>query len=96
VTLCGDGSWGSSPCPRHDLTLDQGKGKSLVICGTGIEPIAQMEAILSQRDVGTIEKTWLGTTLGANSGPTIAVAVVAPAAVTAAKVAYIPTLWLNA
>ncbi len=61
----------------RDLALHQGAIESVVICGTGIESIAQMEAILSQRYKGTIEKTWLGPTLGVNTGPAIAVAVVA-------------------
>jgi DegV family protein with EDD domain len=60
----------------RDLALDQGRVESLVICGTGIEPIAQMEATLGQRYTGAIQKTWLGPTLGVNTGPAIAVAVV--------------------
>lgn len=56
--------------------LDQGSVERLVICSTGIEPIAQMEAILSQRYTGAVQKTWLGPTLGVNTGPAITVAVV--------------------
>lgn len=69
------------PRPRallrmRDLALGEGEVESLVLCGTSIESIAQVEAILSQRYKGAIEKTWLGPTLGVNTGPAIAVAVV--------------------
>src|SRR5262249_5781748 len=60
----------------RDLALHQGAVESLVVCGTGIEAIAQMEAILRQHYQAPIEKTWLGPTLGVNTGPAIAVAVV--------------------
>lgn len=61
----------------RDLALEQGEAQSLVICGTSIESISQMETILGQRYSGAIEKTWLGPTIGVNTGPAIAVAVVA-------------------
>jgi DegV family protein with EDD domain len=59
-----------------DLVLERGRVDSLVICGTGIEPISQMEALLGRRYAGTIQKTWLGPTLGVNTGPAIAIAAV--------------------
>jgi DegV family protein with EDD domain len=61
----------------RELALDQGEIESLIICGTSIEVIAQMEALLADRYGGTISKTWLGPTQGANTGPAIAIAVVA-------------------
>jgi len=60
----------------RDLALGEGEVESLVLCGTSIESIAQVEAILRQRYRGAIEKTWLGPTLGVNTGPATAIAVV--------------------
>jgi DegV family protein with EDD domain len=54
---------------RHDI-------ETLLLCGTSIEAIAQMENLLSERYNGLIQKTWLGPTLGANTGPAVAIAVV--------------------
>jgi len=51
--------------------------ETLLICGTSIEAIAEMEALLAQQYGGTIRKTWLGPVIGVNVGPAIAVAVVA-------------------
>jgi DegV family protein with EDD domain len=50
----------------------------LLICGNSIEAIAEMEALLAQHYAGVIRKTWLGPAIGANLGPAIAVALVAP------------------
>lgn len=60
----------------RELALGQGAIESLIMCGTSIESIAQMEALLAEAYDGTIKKTWLGPTQGANTGPAIAVAVV--------------------
>lgn len=49
----------------------------LLVCGTSIEAIAEMELLLAEHYSGTIRKTWLGPAIGANLGPAIAVAVVA-------------------
>jgi fatty acid-binding protein DegV len=51
--------------------------ESLLICGTSIESIAEMETLLTGKYEGMIRKTWLGPTIGANLGPAIAVALVA-------------------
>jgi hypothetical protein len=37
-----------------------------------------METLLARKYEGMIRKTWLGPTIGANLGPAIAVALVAP------------------
>ena len=50
----------------------------LLVCGTSIEAIAEMEMLLARNYAGAIRKTWLGPAIGANLGPAIAVAVVAP------------------
>jgi DegV family protein with EDD domain len=50
--------------------------ETVLICGTSIEAIGELEALLSQQYAGTIRKTWLGPSIGANVGPAIAVAVV--------------------
>jgi DegV family protein with EDD domain len=60
----------------RELALAGGGFESLLICGTSIESIAQLEALLSEQYPGTIQKTWLGPTLGANTGPGVAIAVV--------------------
>lgn len=54
------------------------QAESMMICGTSIESIAEMETIITQRYAGAIRKTWLGPTIGANLGPAIAVALVVP------------------
>ena len=50
--------------------------ETLLICGTSIESIAEMETLLAEQYAGTIQKTWLGPAIGTNLGPAIAVAVV--------------------
>jgi DegV family protein with EDD domain len=60
----------------RELSLQQGLPESLLICGTSIESIAQMETRLREQYNGLIQKTWLGPTLGANTGPAVAIAVV--------------------
>lgn len=54
----------------------RGEIETLLVCGTSIESIAEMEALLAERYPGIIQKTWLGPAIGANLGPAIAVAVV--------------------
>ncbi len=51
--------------------------ETLLVCGTGIEAIAEMELLLAEHYAGTITKTWLGPAIGANLGPAVAVAAVA-------------------
>ncbi len=60
----------------RELAQAVGPIEMLLICGTSIESIAQFEAILAEQYQGTIQKTWLGATNGANIGPCVAVAVV--------------------
>jgi len=60
----------------RDLAFANGTPESLLICGSGIETIAELENVLAERYNGTIQKTWLGPTLGANTGPVLALAVV--------------------
>lgn len=62
----------------RDVGQAAGAIESLIICGTSIESIAEMEAILVEQEhyKGPIQKTWLGPTIGANLGPAIAVALV--------------------
>jgi DegV family protein with EDD domain len=61
----------------RELALDHAGIETLLICGTSIESISQMELLLREGFQGAIQKTWLGPTLGANTGPGVAVAVVA-------------------
>jgi DegV family protein with EDD domain len=52
--------------------------ETLLVCGTSIEAIAEMEMLLAEHYTGAMRKTWLGPAIGANLGPAVAVAVVAP------------------
>jgi DegV family protein with EDD domain len=61
---------------RELMLSSGGTIDSLLVCGTSIESIAQMEVLLSEWYPGAIQKTWLGPTLGANTGPAVAAAVV--------------------
>jgi DegV family protein with EDD domain len=60
----------------RELAYAAGAIESLLICGTSIESISEMEALLAEQYAGAISKTWLGPAIGANLGPAIAVAVV--------------------
>jgi DegV family protein with EDD domain len=60
----------------RELVFERGAIDSLLICGTSIESIAQVEALLAEQYRGVIQKTWLGPTNGTNTGPAIAIAVV--------------------
>ncbi len=50
--------------------------ESLLICGSSIESISELERVLSEGYTGVIQKTWLGPTLAANTGPVLALALV--------------------
>lgn len=58
-----------------DLALE-GEVDRLLVCGTSIEAIGEIEEILRRRYNGPVQNTWLGPTLGANTGPAVAVACV--------------------
>jgi fatty acid kinase fatty acid binding subunit len=60
----------------RELAQAAGPIETLLICATSIEAIMQIESILAEQYSGTIQKTWLGPTNGANTGPCTAVAVV--------------------
>ncbi len=60
----------------RELALDGNDIEMLLVCGTSIEAIAQAETMLREQYHEAIQKTWLGPTLGANTGPAVAVAVV--------------------
>jgi DegV family protein with EDD domain len=60
----------------RDVALSLGAIETLLICGTSIEAIGEMEAAVAESYSGTIQKTWLGPAIGANMGSAIAVAVV--------------------
>lgn len=61
----------------RELTQDAGPLETLLICGASIESIGQLEAALAGQYGGAIQKTWLGPAIGSNTGPCVAVAVVA-------------------
>jgi DegV family protein with EDD domain len=60
----------------RDLVCALGPLESVIICGTSIETIGQWESVLAEVYKGVIEKTWLGPTQGANTGPAVAIAAV--------------------
>lgn len=60
----------------REMAFSEGTPESLLICGSGIESIAELERVLANGYRGEIQKTWLGPTLGANTGPLLALAVV--------------------
>jgi len=59
----------------RDLALAE-EPEAMLICASTIERINEMERLLQERYRGVVEKTWLGPTLGANTGPVTAIAVV--------------------
>ena len=61
----------------RELVRDVGAIETLLVCGASIESIGQIETILAEQYRGPIQKTWLGPAIGANTGPCVAVAVVA-------------------
>lgn len=73
----------------RDLAFADGTPETLLICGSGIEAIAELEQVFAQGYNGMIQKTWLGPTLGANAGPLLAFAVVVPQSATGSK----PSRW---
>lgn len=62
----------------RELALATDQIESLLISGSSIESIAHLETLLAERYRGVIQKTWLGATLAANTGPLLGIAVVAP------------------
>lgn len=58
-----------------ELALE-GDVDRLLVCGTSIEAITEVEEVLRRRYKGPVQNTWLGPTLGANTGPAVAVACV--------------------
>jgi hypothetical protein len=46
------------------------------VCGSSLEGMDRVAALLQEQYAGRIHKTWLGPTLGANVGPVVAVAAV--------------------
>lgn len=61
----------------RELVREVGAIESMLVCGTSIESIGQIESVLAEQYRGPIQKTWLGPAIGANTGPCVAVAVVA-------------------
>jgi DegV family protein with EDD domain len=59
----------------RELALEGGVDR-LLVCGTSIEAISEVEMILRQQYNGSVQNTWLGPTLGANTGPAVAIAAV--------------------
>jgi DegV family protein with EDD domain len=69
---------GRRPAVRRlrQVALSLGAVEMLLICGTSIESIWELETMLAEQYQGTIQKTWLGPSIGANLGSAMAVAVV--------------------
>jgi len=60
----------------RDLALEGGEIDALLLCGTSTESMVNAEILIGERYDGPIQRSWLGPTLGANTGPGIAIAVV--------------------
>ncbi len=60
----------------RELALGHGAIESLLVCGTSVEWIAQMEAALTEQYHGPLEKTWLSPTVGVHTGPSVAIGIV--------------------
>jgi DegV family protein with EDD domain len=60
----------------RDHVLSNGPIETLLISGSGIEPMTALERVLAERYDGLMQKTWLGPALAANTGPVLAAAVV--------------------
>ncbi len=60
----------------RELALGHGAIESLLICGTSVEWIAQMEAVLAEQYHGSVEKTWLSPTIGVHTGPSVSIGIV--------------------
>lgn len=60
-----------------ELVHEAGELESLLVCGTSIETIGQIETVLAEGYHSPIQKTWLGPAIGSNTGPCVAVAAVA-------------------
>jgi DegV family protein with EDD domain len=58
------------------LAFGQGGVEEMLVCGTSIEWIAQMEAALAQQYHGPIQKTWQSPTIGVHTGPSVSIGVV--------------------
>jgi DegV family protein with EDD domain len=58
------------------LAFGEGGVAEMLVCGTSIEWIAQMEAALAQQYHEPIQKTWLSPTIGAHTGPSVSIGVV--------------------
>ena len=61
----------------RELVENAGELETLLICGASVESIGQLETVLSGTYRGIIQKTWLGPAIGSNTGPCVAVALVA-------------------
>ncbi len=61
----------------RELVENAGELETLLICGASVESIGQLETVLAGTYRGIIQKTWLGPAIGSNTGPCVAVALVA-------------------
>ncbi len=60
----------------RELVREAGPLETLLVSATSIESTGQMQALLAEAHTGTIQQTWLGPAIGANTGPCVAVATV--------------------
>ncbi|HEV2457795.1 MAG TPA: DegV family protein, partial [Ktedonobacterales bacterium] len=60
----------------RELALGQGPLEELLVAGTSIEWIGQMEAALAEHYRGAIQKTWQSPTIGVHTGPSVSIGVV--------------------
>ncbi len=60
----------------RELVQEAGALETLLVSATSIESTGQIQALLAEDYPGTIQQTWLGPAIGANTGPCVAVAAV--------------------
>jgi DegV family protein with EDD domain len=60
----------------RELALGQGQLEEVLVAGTSIEWIGQMEAALAEHYRGAIQKTWQSPTIGVHTGPSVSIGVV--------------------
>jgi DegV family protein with EDD domain len=60
----------------RELALGHGPIEELLVAGTSIEWIGQMEATLAEQYAGPIQKTWQSPTIGVHTGPSVSIGVV--------------------
>jgi fatty acid-binding protein DegV len=60
----------------RDLALERMPIKSLLVSASSLEYLAELETLFQGHYSGVLHQTWLGPTVGANTGPLLGIAIV--------------------